>query len=300
MAIQSSGQISMTDIVNEFGGSVPHSLSEYYRNGGAVPGNNTNVPTSGTISMSNFYGAVNEIQFTVNLNTTNFQTSAAFGSNWSTAVPKRLTVNSGVTIGSSNGNPAWVIEGGMGGSLIVHNTGSVQGTGGVGSSSGSGSNGGPAVRSDQNGSITFYNNSGGQIYAGGGGVGRGGNGGTGCQGGTGGTGGNGSYTAHVSHFPQLQGSGFLCRPGQHSYFDGQTVTSDTYCQRCHGGHVFGTGGAFYPTYRKGFRGGHAFNVSCGQHATQSGAGGGSGGSGGGGGTGGGGGNGRGFNQNKWY
>ena len=65
MAIQSSGQISMTDIVNEFGGSVPHSLSEYYRNGGAVPGNNTNVPTSGTISMSNFYGAVNEIQFTV-------------------------------------------------------------------------------------------------------------------------------------------------------------------------------------------------------------------------------------------
>ena len=146
MAIQSSGQISMTDIVNEFGGSVPHSLSEYYRNGGAVPGNNTNVPTSGTISMSNFYGAVNEIQFTVNLNTTNFQTSAAFGSNWSTAVPKRLTVNSGVTIGSSNGNPAWVIEGGMGGSLIVHNTGSVQGTGGTGSSSGSGSAAGPAVR----------------------------------------------------------------------------------------------------------------------------------------------------------
>ena len=189
MAIQGSGAISMTDIVNEFGGSVPHSLSEYYRNGGAVPANNTNVPTSGEISLSNFYNAVNEIQYTVSSSTTNFQTSSAFGSNWSTAVPKRLYINSGVTLGSSNGNPAMVIESSMGGTLIVHNTGSIQGTGGSGSSSGSGGNGGPGVRSDQNGNITFYNNSGGQIYAGGGGGGRGGNGGSGGTGGNGGTGG---------------------------------------------------------------------------------------------------------------
>ena len=73
MAIQSSGTISMTDIVAEFGGSVPHSLSEYYRNGGSVPANNTNVPTSGTIYFSNFYGAVNEIQVTISSNTTNYQ-----------------------------------------------------------------------------------------------------------------------------------------------------------------------------------------------------------------------------------
>ena len=111
MAIQSSGTISITDIVNEFGGSVPHSLSEYYRDGGAVPGNNTNVPTSGAISMSNFYSAVNEIQLTISSNTTNYQLSQAFGSNWTTAVPKRLTVNSGVTVGSSNGNPAMIIDG---------------------------------------------------------------------------------------------------------------------------------------------------------------------------------------------
>ena len=109
MAIQSSGTISITDIVDEFGGSVPHSLSEYYRDGGAVPGNNTNVPTSGQISMSNFYDAVNEIQYTVNSHQENFQTSAAFGSNWATAVPKRLTVNSGVTIGSSSTSPAFLI-----------------------------------------------------------------------------------------------------------------------------------------------------------------------------------------------
>ena len=169
MAIKGSGSLSMTEIVDEFGGSVPHSLSEYYRNGGAVPANNTNVPTSGTISIGNFYGAVNEIQYTISSTTTNFQLSSAYGSNWSTAVPKRLIVNSGVTVGSTNGNPAMTIEGSMGGTLIVQNTGSIQGTGG----SANGGNGGPAVRSDQNGNITFYNNSGGQVYAGGGGGGQG-------------------------------------------------------------------------------------------------------------------------------
>jgi hypothetical protein len=37
MAVTSSGQIAMSDIVNEFGGNAPHSISEYYRGGGEVP-----------------------------------------------------------------------------------------------------------------------------------------------------------------------------------------------------------------------------------------------------------------------
>jgi len=47
--------------VGEYGGSAPHSLSEYYKGGGLVGNhaNNPNVPTSGTISLSNFYGASN-------------------------------------------------------------------------------------------------------------------------------------------------------------------------------------------------------------------------------------------------
>lgn len=49
MALQSSGAISLLDIANEFGGVVPHSLSEYY---GVAAG----VPSSGAISFSNFYG----------------------------------------------------------------------------------------------------------------------------------------------------------------------------------------------------------------------------------------------------
>jgi len=63
MAVTSSAPISITDLVTEFGGSAPHSLTEYYRGGSLVPNNsaNQNVPTSGAISLTNFYGATNTI-----------------------------------------------------------------------------------------------------------------------------------------------------------------------------------------------------------------------------------------------
>ena len=62
MTIVSSGAISINSLVSEYGGSAPHSLSEYYRGGWLVANhsNNGNVPTSGTISLSNFYGANNQ------------------------------------------------------------------------------------------------------------------------------------------------------------------------------------------------------------------------------------------------
>jgi hypothetical protein len=59
MAIPSTGPISMSTIQTEFGGSNPISLSEYYRSNtyeAAVSGNNTTVPQSGTIKMSQFRG----------------------------------------------------------------------------------------------------------------------------------------------------------------------------------------------------------------------------------------------------
>ncbi len=37
MTLQTSGSISISDLVSEFGGSAPHSLSEYYRGGSNVP-----------------------------------------------------------------------------------------------------------------------------------------------------------------------------------------------------------------------------------------------------------------------
>lgn len=62
MAIKSSGSLSFVDIWNEFGGPVPASLGSYYRGGSLVPNGpaeNNNIPTSGTIRFSNFYGASN-------------------------------------------------------------------------------------------------------------------------------------------------------------------------------------------------------------------------------------------------
>lgn len=60
MAVRSSAPVSLvTDIVGEFGGSAPHSLTEYYRGGSLVPNTTTNnsVPTSGAISLTDFLGA---------------------------------------------------------------------------------------------------------------------------------------------------------------------------------------------------------------------------------------------------
>ena len=48
MALQSSGAISLSQIAAEFGGSVPHSMSEYRGSGGT--------PSTGAIDFSDFYG----------------------------------------------------------------------------------------------------------------------------------------------------------------------------------------------------------------------------------------------------
>jgi hypothetical protein len=59
MALQSSGQIKLSEIAAEFGGSAPHSLSEYHDKG--------NAPASGEIQLAaDFYGTSNNIS----LNTT--------------------------------------------------------------------------------------------------------------------------------------------------------------------------------------------------------------------------------------
>jgi hypothetical protein len=69
MALQTSGEISILDIYNEFGGpsSGGYGLSDYYRGGSYVGNNNTNVPTSGEIALSDFYGASAgvEVQYSV-------------------------------------------------------------------------------------------------------------------------------------------------------------------------------------------------------------------------------------------
>lgn len=165
-ALVSSGTIKITDITGEFGGSTPHSLSEYYRSGGLIGDNNTNVPTSGAISLSNFYSAVNSTTRTL-ANSTDVNLSTTFGADWTSTIPKVLSIPSGVTIGGVS-STALTIPSGMGGTLVINNAGSIIGIGGA-----AGANGGDAILAQSSG-VTINNT--GNIYAGGGGGGLGGNG----------------------------------------------------------------------------------------------------------------------------
>lgn len=72
MPIKTSGPISITDIVAEFGGTAPHDLSKYYRGGGLVPNKNINskiaaVNSGNPISLGQFYGASKIIELTYTL-----------------------------------------------------------------------------------------------------------------------------------------------------------------------------------------------------------------------------------------
>ena len=67
--------ISLGQVQTEFGGVTPAAITEYYRGGAYTTNNNTNVPTSGTIALSNFYSAYRgyqvEMTFSRDANNTN-------------------------------------------------------------------------------------------------------------------------------------------------------------------------------------------------------------------------------------
>ena len=200
MPLQSSGSISLQQIASEFGDSAPHSLSEFYAGGsaGVTSGGAPNVPSSGQISFSNFYGAANQVTETISSSGTNQDVSTIFGSNFSSSVPKILIINSGVHLGASNlSNYALKVPIGMGGTLNIQNAGTLSGAGGDGSTSTSnaGGTGGTALYIASS-NVTVTNT--GTIRGGGGGGGKGANGASNtisgifmCVGGTGGNGGNG-------------------------------------------------------------------------------------------------------------
>lgn len=190
MALQSSGAISLNDIQTEFGGSNPISLSEYYRNGGLVTSNNTNVPTSGTISLSNFYGAVKQFSFNItsNISQANLY-SLAISAGWNGSDPILATIDSGIYVYSDSTAVAGLtIPNNFSGKLTLVNNGYIIGKGGEGGSSGAnGANGGPAIVNSATG--VALTNAASAFIAGGGGGGGGGyrsGGGGGAGGGIGG------------------------------------------------------------------------------------------------------------------
>ncbi len=115
MALQSSGAISLANIQTEFGGSNPISLSEYYRSGGYVPSSATSVPTSGTISLGNFYGTTNysptgywisEVTVPSTQSVYDGWSSADFDGNGNVYAVGRFDTVSGITTSSPSGSYA--------------------------------------------------------------------------------------------------------------------------------------------------------------------------------------------------
>jgi len=217
--------ISMNTIAAEFGGTVPHSLSEYYRGGGLVPNAPANaaIPTSGTISMGNFYGATNRvaIPLVLSTNTYNYDVYANRGPTYVSGISDiTVTVPAAVTVGSTS-VPAYALSVPSAFSptdtVTIVNSGVIQGMGGTGGAGGASGNSVPAARPGNPGGgggnaifvnrpVVITNN--GTVAGGGGGGGRysftpqpkgpvtvviagghGGGGGAGFNGGAGGAGG---------------------------------------------------------------------------------------------------------------
>jgi hypothetical protein len=198
MTIKTSGSLAMTDFINEFGGAItsPVSLSQFYRGGAKVPSGaaaNAGIPTSGTISMSQLYGASKVLSINLTSNQVNYNLYNAIAAAYGTpsgAVVVSCTINSGVVIGGTQGNWAFNFGQFPAGSIItVNNYGSIQGAyangGGYYSAGGQGGHCVLANQGNQTMTLNVYSNA--NIVAGGGG------GGSGGAGGVGGTGGNGYY-----------------------------------------------------------------------------------------------------------
>jgi len=224
MAIPGPGvAISMETIAANFGGTVPHSLSEYYRGGGLVPNvpANSAIPTSGQIAIGNFYGATNRISIplTISTNSFNYDVYTNRGPTYAAGISDiTVTVNPGVTVGSTS-VPTYAMlvpsafDGGD--TVTIINNGLIQAMGGDGGNGGGftpgpgapgapGGVGGSAVYVNRpttitnNGTIAGGGGGGGGAgYAIGGGpskaqpsTGGGGGGGAGTNGGSGGSGGS--------------------------------------------------------------------------------------------------------------
>jgi hypothetical protein len=196
MALPASGTITLADIQTEFGGSNPIGLNEYYRDGAYVTANNTSVPTSGAISLQDFYGAEKLFYLIISSSVQDANISTlALNAGWDGAAPIHATINSDVYLwASGTGTYGLTIPASMP-VLTVINNGKIMGCGGTGGAafSGAGAAGGTALNVLSN--VLFTNSSGAYIAGGGGGGGGGlaftysaGGGGGGAGGGTGGIG----------------------------------------------------------------------------------------------------------------
>jgi hypothetical protein len=127
--------------------SIP--IDEYYRGGIYVPDKdfndvliNESIPTSGEISLANFYGGIGgDIVEVINTNRENLDLSTLFsGADWvNTGRRKRVIINQGIVIGGTSANAenyALKIPANLKGALIIVNYGDIVGYGGPSQQSG--------------------------------------------------------------------------------------------------------------------------------------------------------------------
>ena len=177
--IQTSGAISLQDVADEFGGSTPHSLNEYY---GAAAG----IPASGAISLNQFYGASAAQTITLPATPLTYLElnlrAKAIELGWDQSSHLEFVIPSSVIIYSDNTTVAALTTGSpFPGGLTIINNGQIMGRGGDANDTPSsdstssfvitqqpdldGNPGGPAI--ELNVPVTI-NNSGGYIGGGGG------------------------------------------------------------------------------------------------------------------------------------
>lgn len=260
MALQSSGQISLSDIATEFGGSEPHELSEYY-------GSDT-VPESGEITLSDFYGTSNAVFMAATGGTTTtsgdykihtFTSSGTFnitqvGNAAGSNSIEYLVVGGGGNAGTRTQNHDYNGTGGSGGgggggsvltgtktSLSTGNQ-SITVGGGTGTSSalgisaGSGGNGGSAGSEGVNGSSGS-----------GGGGGAGVRGGTFGSGGAGSNGGNGGSTSGSGYMAGGGGGGSTGANGSSNIYFSTSRAQGTYSSISGSSVHYARGGARSPS-----------------------------------------------------
>ena len=189
MAIKDSGSsLAISEIVAEFGDAAggSDSLSEYYAGGQNVPsgatGESGSIPTSGTISMSQFYGSTNRIAIALQISSTtqNYNIYANRGGTYSSGISD-VTLTVQAIVGSAGTGQHAIDTGNQwasGDTVKIINNSQIIGCGGAGGAGGqgqavgaAGGGGGSALNL---GIDTTVQNDGGRIRGGGGGGGGGG------------------------------------------------------------------------------------------------------------------------------
>jgi hypothetical protein len=190
MAIKDSGSsLAISEIVAEFGDAAggSDSLSEYYAGGQNVPsgatGESGSIPTSGTISMSQFYGSTARVAIALQISSTtqNYNIYSNRGGTYSAGISD-VTLTVQAIVGASSSANAAIDTGNQWTSgdtvKIINNSqivghGGTGGAGGNGDTPGAGAAGGAGGNAINLGIDTTIQNNGGFIRGAGGGGGGG-------------------------------------------------------------------------------------------------------------------------------